>query len=144
MTVIKVISNVTMKNVLVCVTQQRSCERLIRYGKELVDGTNGELVVLHIAQYDLTLLGETKDAESLEYLYQKSVEYGAIFMLVRSGNVPATLASMIKKQHVSIVVMGETRHSKEEDSTTTSFKDMLHENVEVIVVPDEEDAEDDV
>ena len=132
-----------MKNVLVCVTQQKACERLIRYGRELVEGSDGELMVVHIAQYDLSKLAENHDAESLEYLYQKSLEYGANLTLVRSGNVPATLASMINKNNISIIVMGETRKIHEEDSTTTAFKNMLHDDVQVIVVPEDEDADTD-
>ena len=31
-----------MKNVLVCVTGQMSCARLISYGKELIDGDGGK------------------------------------------------------------------------------------------------------
>ncbi len=132
---------VIMKNVLVCVTQQKACERLIRYGKELVDGSGGELMVVHIAQYDLSKLAENHDAESLEYLYQKSLEYGANLILVRSGNVPATLASMINKNDISIIVMGETRKEHEEDSTTEAFKHVLHEDVKIVVVPEEEESE---
>lgn len=130
-----------MKNVLVCVTQQKACERLIRYGKELVDGSGGELMVVHIAEYDLAKLGESVDAASLEYLYQKALQYGANLTLVRSGNVPATLVSLIDKNNISIVVMGQTRKDNEEDSTTQAFNGMLHEDVEVIVVPEEEEEE---
>lgn len=128
-----------MKNVLVCVTQQKACERLIRYGKELVDGSGGELMVVHIAEYDLAKLAESVDAESLEYLYQKALQYGANLTLVRSGNVPATLVSLIDKNDISIIVMGQTRKNNEEDSTTQAFKGMLHEDVEVIIVPEDEE-----
>ena len=128
-----------MKNILVCVTQQKSCDRLIRYGRELADGSDGDLMVVHIAQYDLSKLGASEDAESLEYLYQKALEYGANLTLVRSGNVPATLISLIDKNDISTIVMGQTRHAHEEDSTIEAFKKMLHEDVNVIVVPEEEE-----
>lgn len=132
-----------MGNILVCVTQQKTCERLIRYGKELADGSGGDLMVVHIAQYDLSKLAEEDYAESLEYLYQKALEYGANLTLIRSGNVPATLASMINKNEVSTVVMGETRKETDEESTTHAFTEILHEDAQVIVVPEEEDDEED-
>lgn len=96
-------------------------------------------MVVHIAEYDLAKLAESVDAESLEYLYQKALQYGANLTLVRSGNVPATLVSLIDKNDISIIVMGQTRKNNEEDSTTQAFKGMLHEDVEVIIVPEDEE-----
>ena len=131
-----------MINVLVCVTQQKTCDRLIRYGRELVEGCGGELMVVHIAQYDLSKLAENDDAASLEYLYQKALEYGTNLMIIRSGNVAATLISLIERNNISKIVMGMTRHADEKDGTTEAFKSMLHEDVQVIVVPEEEEDED--
>jgi K+-sensing histidine kinase KdpD len=132
-----------MKNVLVCVTEQKTCERLIRYGKELVEGCDGEMIVVHIAQYPLSELAGSDAADSLEYLYQKALEYNSNFILVRSGNVPATLASMISKNSISKIVMGETRKTDEEESTINAFEGFLHDDVEVIVVPEEEETDED-
>lgn len=38
-----------MSNVMVCVTQQKTCDRLIRYGSNLVKGAKGELFIIHVA-----------------------------------------------------------------------------------------------
>lgn len=130
-----------MKNVLVCVTTQKSCKRLIRYGRELAEGCGGELMVVHIAEYELSKLKDPEVADNLEYLYRKALEYGTNLFIVRSGNVAATLISLTTKNNISKIVMGQTRHRDEKDSTTEAFRDMLHEEVEVIVVPEEEEED---
>lgn len=46
------INVVKEKNIMVCVTQQKTCERLIKKGKELKDKIDGELHVVHVARED--------------------------------------------------------------------------------------------
>ena len=68
-----------MKNVMVCVTQQKTCDRLIRYGHEVLDGQEGELFIIHVAPKDFKILGSSEEGEALDYLYGKAIEYGANF-----------------------------------------------------------------
>ena len=37
-----------MSNVMVCVTQQKTCDRLISRGSRLTDGKKDELFVIHV------------------------------------------------------------------------------------------------
>ena len=41
-----------MKNVMVCVTQQRTCDRLIKFGHDVLGDQNGELFIIHVAPKD--------------------------------------------------------------------------------------------
>ncbi len=130
-----------MKNVLVCVTGQRSCARLISYGKELIDGDGGNMMVVHIAGYELSKLAEGDLAENLEFLHRCAVEHECNLTIIRSDNVVATMVSLINKFDIQRIVLGETRKTNEKDSTTNAFKDLLHDDVQIIVVPEEEEAE---
>ena len=130
-----------MKNVLVCVTGQRSCARLISYGKELIDGDGGNMMVVHIAGYELSKLAEGELAENLEFLHTCAVEHECNLTIIRSDNVVATMVSLINKFDIQRIVLGETRKPDEKDSTTNAFKDLLHDDVQIIVVPEEEEAE---
>ncbi len=127
-----------MDNVLVCVTQQQTCDRLIRYGRELADGEEGELLIVHIASYEFKYLAASDDGEALEYLYQKSLEYGANLTVVRSNNVLATLISLVEKNDISRVGMGVHRKSDSGSDMTTQFKEMIGDRAELIVVPEED------
>ena len=131
-----------MKNVLVCVTGQRQCERLIRYGKELTEGDEGYLMVVHIAGYPLSELADGELAENLEYLYRRAVEYETNLTIIRSENVIATMVSLINRFDIKRIVMGETREEKESDGTTAAFRELSYSDVQIIVVPEEEEPSD--
>ncbi|NLM08135.1 MAG: universal stress protein UspA, partial [Clostridiales Family XIII bacterium] len=45
-----------MKNIMVCVTQQKTCERLIQYGHDLLDDADDELFIIHVAHYQFKFL----------------------------------------------------------------------------------------
>ena len=97
-----------MKNVMVCVTQQKTCDRLIRYGNDILGDNKGELFIIHVAHYKFNFLGNTKEGEALEYLYEKALEYGANLTVVRSNDVLETLADLVKKNKITHIVVGES------------------------------------
>lgn len=124
-----------MTNVMVCVTQQRTCDRLIKFGKKLVHDEGGELFIIHIAPYEFKFLGKSKEGEALEYLYQKALEYGANLTVIRSSNVPVTLSELVDKNKIDKVIMGATKETDKKDSMIAKFEDTLHGKAELIVVP---------
>lgn len=127
-----------MNNVLVCVTQQQTCDRLITYGRKLADENGGDLMIIHIASYEFKYLAGSDDGEALEYLYQKSLEYGANLTVIRSNNVLATLASQVEKNDIGKVVMGVHREGDNGSDMTRELKAMIGGDVELITVPEEE------
>lgn len=97
-----------MINVMVCVTSQKNCERLINYGRDLLNDREGNLLIIHIAHYEFQLMGKTEEGEALEYLYEKALECGANLTVVRSNNVLATLVDMVGKNKIDEIVLGES------------------------------------
>ncbi|MGI6256442.1 MAG: universal stress protein UspA [Anaerovoracaceae bacterium] len=124
-----------MGNVMVCVTQQKSCDRLIKYGKKVLDEVEGELFIIHIAHYDYKFLGHSQESEALEYLYQKALEYGANLTVVRSNNILSTLAELVDKNRIAHVVMGESRETKSSANMPDQFKKMINGKAELSVLP---------
>ncbi len=96
-----------MKNIMICVTQQKTCDRLIRYGNELLENDEDSLFIIHVAHYEFKFLGNSKESEALEYLYEKSLDYGANLTVVRSNNVLETLVDIVNKNNITHVVLGE-------------------------------------
>lgn len=92
--------------VLVCVTVQRNCERLIRVGAELAGGTEGSLSVVHVARTGQRFLGSEDEAAALEYLFQVSRENGADMTLLHSDDVGASIVAMAKKCGAEVIVLG--------------------------------------
>lgn len=123
------------KNIMVCVTQQKTCERLIRRGAELRDSYEGELFVIHVAQEGWHFLGKSKEGDALEYLFEQSKSCGANLTVLRSYDVIATLKEQVEKNGIDIIVMGESCEDNEGHSIIGSLRKRLPKNIEFEIVP---------
>ncbi len=92
--------------VLVCVTRQKTCERLIQAGWEIAKAAKIPLSVVHVERGGANLLGNPSESEALEYLFQVSKSYDADMNVLRQEDVVATLVDFVRKKGVSTVVMG--------------------------------------
>ena len=95
--------------VLVCVTGQKSCERLIEEGASIALEHNIELSVVHVAKTGNNFLGSTSgvtEAEALEYLFGISKNYDADMALLRSDDVSPTIVSYARKMNAAVIVIG--------------------------------------
>lgn len=93
-------------HILVCVTGQKTCERLIVEGARLAQKHEAELSVLHVAQNGTDFLGNPKESEAIEYLYQISAAHGADMALIKAQNVMETLSNYARRQQADMVVVG--------------------------------------
>lgn len=124
-----------MNNIMVCVTQQKSCDRLIKYGSEMQEASSqkGELHIIHIAHYDFKFMGQSEEGEALEYLYQKALEYNANLTVVRSNNIVQTLIELVEKNKIKTVVMGESRQTKNAENMVKAITKKLEEKDIVLI-----------
>ena len=99
-------------HVLVCVTGQRTCERLIAEGDRLAAELAAELSVVQVARQGMGLLGGVvAEAEALEYLFKVSSEHGADMTVIRSESVVETLAGHARKINADLMVLGAPRQT---------------------------------
>lgn len=120
---------------MVCVTQQKTCDRLIRYGHDILGKDKGDLFIIHVAHYQFKFLGNSQEGEALEYLYEKAMEYGAQLTVVRSNDVLETLIGLVKKYKISHIVLGESGESVESSNVVQQLTQKVKAQAEVIVVP---------
>lgn len=124
------------QKVMVCVTEQKTCERLIKEGLNIVNNEDSEIFVIHVATKDLKVLEDNKAAEALEYLFDKSKGYGASVTVLKSNNIRETLVKFAVDNQIDYVVMGETRQQDEKDSVIFKLKnDFMYTNTKIKVVP---------
>jgi K+-sensing histidine kinase KdpD len=123
-----------MKNIMVCVTQQKTCDRLIRYGRELLDDEAGELTVIHVADGRFSILGSSTEGEALDYLYEKAKEYGASLTVLKSDDVLKTLIEQAQKNRADIVVMGESREGAP-SNIAAKLEEQLTKGTRLLVMP---------
>ncbi|HWQ78302.1 MAG TPA: universal stress protein [Anaerovoracaceae bacterium] len=124
-----------MKNVMVCVTQQRTCDRLIQYGHEFLGNEKGELFIIHVAHYQIKFLGSPKEGEALEYLYEKALEYGANLTVVRSSDVIETLNSLVEKNKINYIIVGESGEAEVKSNMVEQLRKKVKRKAEIIVIP---------
>lgn len=94
--------------VMVCVTGQKTCERLIREGERVAGERGGSVQVIHVATRDSAFLCRdiAQEAEALEYLFRCAQACGAEMCVLRSEDALQTLESFAKEHAITCVVLG--------------------------------------
>ncbi len=90
-------------SVLVCVTSQYDCDRLIKHGYEIAQDRGYDLHVLcvHTPVSNVSFL-----SEEIEYLYQTSKRLHADMTIAFNTNAPQTAADFAKKICAKEIVTG--------------------------------------
>ncbi len=93
--------------IVLLVTMQRACARLIRMGADMSLMQNRPLIVLHVARTDAEKTDQPLDAQVLNYLYALAGESGAEMHVLRS-EVPVTaMANFAQEIGAQDVLMGK-------------------------------------
>jgi K+-sensing histidine kinase KdpD len=94
------------ESILVCVTGQRNCRRLILAGETVARQRGAELLVLHALGANAPLMGNPDEREALNYLYECSAVAGAQMMVRRSENPVLTIAECAREYSAVALVLG--------------------------------------
>ncbi len=130
-----------MKNVMVCVTQQKTCDRIIKQGADFLGEEEGELFVIHVSKYGFNFLGNSQEGEALEYLYEKAKEYGANLTVVRSNDVLKTLIDLTEKNSITHIFLGESSEAEQKNDMVKNLKKQIRRRVNLEVIPSNENVE---
>ncbi|RCX16620.1 universal stress protein family protein [Anaerobacterium chartisolvens] len=120
-------------NILVCVTQQKTCERLIRRAAEMNVEMEGELFVLHVAKNGWNFLDNAKEGEALEYLFGISKSVGANLTVLKSDNIIESIINFIKENAISYIIIGESPNDHKENNFAQELESLL-QNVHIRVI----------
>lgn len=120
------------KNVMVCVTDQKVCEKLIFNGLEILESSPGEMHVLHVSKGDV--LNDEKSSNALEYLFEICNKYDASMTVLKSDNILNTLHSFATKNSIDVIIMGESRNADPKTSVICDLENMLKEKIDINVV----------
>ncbi|HHV97427.1 MAG TPA: universal stress protein [Clostridiaceae bacterium] len=123
-----------LKNILVCVTQQKTCERLILKASELKRDSEGELFVIHVVRDGLNFLNNPKEGEALQYLFEISKSVGANLSVLKSDNVVRCIADFAKDNDIDCIILGSSPTGQGKDSFYSKLRNVLP-GVEIVVVP---------
>ena len=124
-----------MNNIMVCVTKQKTCERLIRYGQKLKTSEEDQLFVIHVAKDKDHFLGSEQEGEVLEFLYEKAKEVGASLTVEKSEDVMKTLMDIVERHEITEVIAGQSGELEGSDSFLARFGRGLSGRAKLIIVP---------
>lgn len=124
-----------MENIMVCVTKQKTCQRLIDFGKKLRTNDDDQLFIIHVAHTDFNFLGNSKENEALEFLYSKAMEVGANLTVEKSNNVLETLVKLVVDNKIDKIIVGESGEEQGPVSFLNMFDKKLNGRAELIEVP---------
>lgn len=99
----------TVKGIMVCVTGQRSCERLIVHGVRRAEQGGGErrpLYIVHSVLNGQRFMNSKDEADAIDYLFTCAQYAGAELTILRSDSVEQSLADFAHEHDVGVIVLG--------------------------------------
>mgnify|MGYP000997824584 CR=1 FL=1 len=121
-------------NIMVCVTQQKTCERLISNGARLSEVKNGNLYVVNVVNENEKFLEYANDGEALEYLFGVSKKAGADLTVLRSNNITKTMIDFAKDNNITHMILGTAPDNNSKESNFSLKLQESLSNVEFIVI----------
>ncbi|MDK9709980.1 universal stress protein [Acidaminobacter sp.] len=131
---------VNRRKIMVCVTQQKSCERLIKRGAELCKPQD-ELLVVHVVKENWRYFGKLKEADALEYLFDISKAYDATLSVIKEMDIEGALTKFAYEEQVDTIVMGESLETTKQQNMINRLENKLNRDVIIEIVPLEFAAE---
>lgn len=123
------------KNILVCITQQKTCERLIREAAELRNESGGNLFVIHVVRNNLNFLDSAREGEALEYLFGISKSVGASLAVLKSDEIASTVAAFAGENRIDCIIIGDSPSDRKDNPFKTELERHLGGNVEIKIIP---------
>lgn len=123
-----------IKNILVCVTQQKNCERLIKKAHEIVNEHKGTLYVINVVKNDLNFLDSAKESEALEYLFSISKSIGANLAVLKSDDIEGAIAQYADENNINCIILGKSPTENMENQFVKKLKNLLKNDVEIRVL----------
>ena len=120
------------ETVLVCVTDQMSCARLIGRGAELARENGCALRVLHVRTREKTMMGNPDISSALNDLYRLSREAEAEMEIISSPEVEDTICQYAQKYRAFHVVLGESPRDRVPDMAARVSPRLPFAQVEVV------------
>ncbi len=98
----KLDSPIQNKSTLVFVTDQITCDRLIRVGRKVADLSGTDLFVVNIVSTNI----ESLNRVALQHLYTVSMDYNAAMNILNAEHPFSTMADCIREYHAEHVITG--------------------------------------
>lgn len=92
--------------VMVCVTRQTTCQRLIRQGAAIAQQLGQELIVVHALRQYERILSSSDESAALEMLFEEANKYEGQMIVIRCEDVLEGLTKCAKVNNVGLMILG--------------------------------------
>lgn len=123
------------KRIMVCVTQQKSCERLIDFGVNLVTSEADELHVIHVVKENWKYFGQLEEKDALDYLFEVSKSKNAMLTVTKAKDIEKALSEFAVKHKITDIIMGESFEGSEQQNMIKRLQEKMNIPVKFLVVP---------
>ena len=114
-------------NIMVCVTNQKSCDRLIARGVERGGDEEAQLHVVHCVHTSRNFMGSPFEGDAIEYLFTAAQLAGAELTLLRAPDVEDALVDYAQKHAITIMILGMSGPAADPDNIITRLQRRLPE-----------------
>ena len=121
-------------SVMVCVTTQKACERLIEAGAEAAKPSQSKLHVVHVAGSRQHFFNSEDEGAAMEYLFTVSKKHGADMSVLRSDDVAQTLADYAREHHAQLIIFGQSPDAARPGNIIDRVRQMLADTGAAIAV----------
>lgn len=93
---------------MVCVTRQKTCERLIHAGAQIAKQMESNLIVVNAVYSGQKVLGSEDPSIAMEMLFQATNDHDAKMLVFECEDVFEGLAQCAREQEVDTMVLGSS------------------------------------
>lgn len=122
------------KRIMVCVTQQKSCEHLLEKGAEHRKHPEDALFMVHAVKENWRYFGQLKEGDAMEYLYDIAKTFDASINVMKTKDIEETLAEFANKHHIDVIVMGASRETDQQQNMIHRLYERLHRKIQIDIV----------
>lgn len=123
--------------VMVCVTRQKTCERLIRAGADMAKKMDKNLIVAHAVYAYENVMQSDNASEAMEMLYRVTNEHNGQMIVFQCEDKFSGLADCATENHVDVMILGSS--PKYANQVLSIMKEKLP-TMSFIVLQAEQDA----
>lgn len=107
---IKNFESETRSRIMVCVTPQRSCQRLIVRGSQRAKETNGEFCVVYVNKSE-DISKDIKEHRVLLDLFNYAQKLGGTVTILTGKKIYEVLAGFAKENNITEIIVGKSMRS---------------------------------
>lgn len=100
---------------MVCVTQQKTCKKLIDRGLELKEDKDN-LYVINVVKENENFLYNSSEGEALEFLFGISRKAGAELMVIKAKDAIKAMVDFARENSISHIVLGASSDIRDEEN----------------------------